>query len=82
MEKNISKISKILLLFVSIVNIAAFSVTKRRDLSWNDYFMPEQVHVNVYEDAILQCYDNELTSSSITWYKVSFGETNLHLIKS
>ena len=75
MEKNVSKLSKVFFLFVSIVNIAKCSMTKRRDISWNDYFMPEQVYVKAFEDAILQCYDNELSSSTITWYKVSLTKS-------
>ena len=75
MEKNVSKLSKVFVLFASIIKITTCSMTKRRDISWNDYFMPEQVYVKVLEDAILQCYDNDFTSSVITWYKVSSIKT-------
>ena len=69
MEKIIY-LSILQVLIIFSVDIVNSIVTKKRDVSWNDYIWPEQVYVKAGEDAILQCHNKDVTTSLTTWFKV------------
>ena len=71
MMEKISTLSLLWVLIISSVHIINSLVSKKRDVSWNDYIWPDQIYVKAGEDAILQCHNKAITPSLTTWFKVS-----------